>query len=217
MKTQVLAALAAMLVLCDAAPLPATSEALTGAVLFDRATQSQINDCGASTFVNQSSGGSPLISDCQMIARNIAGGGSWTIGCGGSATRTYARYGTCAVDARCDGDSTDAAYIGNQDTIDIINSSIQKFSYQGKVGATGRMGCDSINVHDMSRKVIWGKYFEVVSVKLYKLLTFRTGRQSKVVLLEMISCTLETCTGTTFRSFVIFLKTAHVVGSGRWR
>jgi hypothetical protein len=32
-----------------------------------------VNDCGDSTFENQSSSGSPLIADCQQITRNIAG------------------------------------------------------------------------------------------------------------------------------------------------
>jgi hypothetical protein len=35
------------------------------------------NYCGDSAFVNASSGGSPLIQDCQQLSANIAGGGSW--------------------------------------------------------------------------------------------------------------------------------------------
>jgi hypothetical protein len=35
------------------------------------------NLCGDSTFVNASSGGSPLVRDCQQLAANIAGSGSW--------------------------------------------------------------------------------------------------------------------------------------------
>jgi hypothetical protein len=154
MKAQSFAAIAAMLILCDAAPTPRVSDASAGA-LFTRAA---INDCGESTFVNQSSGGSPQISDCQKIASNIANGGTWTIACGGPSQRTYATYGTCAVGAHCAYSSADAVYIGNQDTIDIINSSIQKFSYQGKVGALGHMGCQSIQVHSDTVEVVWGIY-----------------------------------------------------------
>lgn len=39
--------------------------------------RASINDCGDSSFINQSSGGSPKVSDCQQITRNIAGGGTW--------------------------------------------------------------------------------------------------------------------------------------------
>jgi hypothetical protein len=35
--------------------------------------RNSVNDCGDSTFENQSSNGSPLIVDCQRIASNIAG------------------------------------------------------------------------------------------------------------------------------------------------
>jgi hypothetical protein len=159
MKAQSLANLAAMLILSYAAPTPGTSDASVG-MLFTRAAANKVNDCADSSFVNQSSGGSPLISDCQKIASNIAGGGTWTIGCGGGAgaQRTYATYGTCAVGAHCDFSTSDAAYIGNQDTIDIVNSSIQKFSWQGKVGAKGTMGCQSINNRDHSLEVTWGIY-----------------------------------------------------------
>jgi hypothetical protein len=159
MKAQLFATMAAMLVLCGAAPTPGVSDA-SAEVLFTRAAAKKVNDCADSSFINKSSGGSPLISDCQKIASNIAAGGTWTIGCGGgaSAERTYATYGTCAVGAHCSFSTSDAAYIGNQDTIDIINSSIQKFSWQGKVGAQGVMGCQSINNRDHSLEVTWGIY-----------------------------------------------------------
>jgi hypothetical protein len=159
MKAQFFATMAAMLALSNAAPTSGVSDVTEG-VIFTRSAQKSVNDCADSSFVNQSSGGSPLISDCQKIASNIAGGGTWTIGCGGGASgqRTYATYGTCAVGAHCDFSTSDAAYIGNQDTIDIINSSIQKFSWQGKVGAKGSMGCQSINNRDHSLGVTWGIY-----------------------------------------------------------
>jgi hypothetical protein len=36
-----------------------------------------INDCDDSSFTNASSGGSPLVADCKIMASNIAGGGTW--------------------------------------------------------------------------------------------------------------------------------------------
>lgn len=35
------------------------------------------NYCGDSTFINQTSGASPKVSDCRVIISNISGGGTW--------------------------------------------------------------------------------------------------------------------------------------------
>jgi hypothetical protein len=59
MQLQVLSILATLPAVIQAAPI--------------LEARKSVNDCGDSTFVNQSSGGSPQISDCQQIARNIAG------------------------------------------------------------------------------------------------------------------------------------------------
>jgi hypothetical protein len=116
-----------------------------------------VNDCGDSTFINQSSGGSPNIGDCQGIAKNIAGGGTWTVGAGGEQHQLV-QLGTCAFGARGAGSTANAAYIGNQDIIDLINSSIQKFSWNGKVGAKGVMNCQSLKGTFESVDMEWGLY-----------------------------------------------------------
>ncbi|KAF2798688.1 hypothetical protein K505DRAFT_357263 [Melanomma pulvis-pyrius CBS 109.77] len=116
-----------------------------------------VNDCGDSTFVNKSSGGSPLIADCQQIARNIAGGGTWTVGAGGEQHQLV-QYGTCAFGAAGAGSSANAAYIGNQDIIDLINTSIQKFAWFDKVGAEGKMGCQSLTGLVGGVDMKWGLY-----------------------------------------------------------
>lgn len=56
-----------------AGPRVSTSE--EGAAVKKRA----INDCGDSTFINQSSGGSPSVNDCWTLYNNIAGDGTWTV------------------------------------------------------------------------------------------------------------------------------------------
>ncbi|KAF5668773.1 RF2-like protein [Fusarium denticulatum] len=116
-----------------------------------------VNDCGDSTFENHSSGGSPLLADCQRIARNIAGGGTWTVGAGGEHHQLV-QYGTCAFGAQGAGSNMNAAYIGNQDIIDLINSSIEKFQWEGKVGAAGVMGCQSLTGLVGSVNMRWGIY-----------------------------------------------------------
>ncbi|CZS96366.1 uncharacterized protein RAG0_05728 [Rhynchosporium agropyri] len=74
-----LAVLAAYLATTEGSPTGVESEARSDAVTFE-ASQPMVNDCGDSTFEDRSSNGSPLISECQHLASNIAGGGTWTIG-----------------------------------------------------------------------------------------------------------------------------------------
>jgi hypothetical protein len=61
MQFQLLTIIATLLAAAQAAPAT-TLEA-----------RDSVNECGDSSFENQSSSGSPQISDCQQMARNIAG------------------------------------------------------------------------------------------------------------------------------------------------
>jgi hypothetical protein len=177
MHFQPLTVLATILAVASAAPSaePISLEA-----------RNSVNDCGDSTFENQSSDGSPLIVDCQKIASNIAGtskpsalpspisdttlfhpgfianmhfvgGGTWSIGNGGDGHRKLVQYGTCAfgVDKS---DTTNVGYVGNQDIIDLINESIRRFSYNGKVGSKGSMDCQSAQGVVDSVRFGWGLY-----------------------------------------------------------
>lgn len=86
---------------------------------------SSVNDCGDSSFINQSIGGSPLVSDYQQITRNIAGTRTWQVAAG--AQRELVQYSTCALGAQLS-NTANIAYVGNHDIIDLINTSIDKFS-----------------------------------------------------------------------------------------
>lgn len=122
------------------------------AALLAAAHGDSINDCGDSTFINQSSLGSPKVTDCQQIQRNIAGGGTWTVIL--NIQRTLVTYGTCAFGVT---ETTGLnAKIGNQDIIDLINSSIQMFTYEGLVGSKGSMSCQG--VVGGNSNVDWGLY-----------------------------------------------------------
>lgn len=79
--------------------------------------RNSVNDCGDSTFVNKSSGGSPLVADCQVITRNIAGGGTWHPGAGGYWVQLV-QYGTCAFGVQGESEAA-VANVGNQDIIDV--------------------------------------------------------------------------------------------------
>jgi hypothetical protein len=98
------------------------------------------------------------VSDCQQLARNIAGDGSWTVTT--SEHRKLASYGTCVFGAQCI--QWAVAYIGNQDIIDLINDSITRYQWQSPggglvVGSSGFMTCHSSpSVGDQG--VQWGLY-----------------------------------------------------------
>ncbi|USP82119.1 hypothetical protein yc1106_09393 [Curvularia clavata] len=108
------------------------------------------NLCGDSTFINNSSGGSPLIADCQTLFDRIAGNGGWWVS--GQQSRVAA-WGTCEFGARTLDGITNTR-IGNEDVRDLIRDSIARFSWQGKVGASGVVDCGSRG----GAKTWWGVY-----------------------------------------------------------
>ena len=125
--------------------------------LFTPSPQNSVNDCGDSSFTNNSSGGSPRVDDCLQITANIAGGGTWTTQTGPTA-RQLVSYGTCAFNVRGDQRWPDYIFkVGNQDIIDLIYSSIDKFQWNGLVGASGTMNCQVEAVSD-GVPVYWGLY-----------------------------------------------------------
>lgn len=85
--------------------------------------------------------------DCEILASNIAGGGSWTLV--GDVQRTLATYGSCAFGAETTNVIT---YVGNQDIIDLIHSSIDMFTWNGLVGSKGSMTCEG------GAPTTWGLY-----------------------------------------------------------
>jgi hypothetical protein len=146
-------ALTALFASAMAAPAPSTStNVVAPGVMFNPSPGNSVNDCGGSSFDNQSSGGSPRVDDCRQIAANIAGGGTWTINVGD--TRQLVQYGTCAFNA---GSSQDLFHVGNQDIIDLINDSISRFEWNGLVGSKGHMTCqDAFGNENVG--VNWGLY-----------------------------------------------------------
>ncbi|OIW24824.1 hypothetical protein CONLIGDRAFT_684731 [Coniochaeta ligniaria NRRL 30616] len=111
-----------------------------------------IDLCGESTFENQDSAASPLIADCLHIVDNIADGGQWSVTSG--SQHQLVQWGTCAFGVQgCCGDAF--FYIGNEDIIDIIHDSINKFGFNGIIGAKGRMQCSAAA---LGAQVEWGLY-----------------------------------------------------------
>ncbi|KAJ5831849.1 hypothetical protein N7474_000160 [Penicillium riverlandense] len=92
-----------------------------------------INDCGDSSFTNESTGG-----------------GTWEVD--GRTQHQLVQYGTCGFDVET---KAKGFKIGNQDIIDLINSSIEQFQWNGVVGSKGDMSCQDLISHV---SVFWGLY-----------------------------------------------------------
>lgn len=74
--------LAALLATTQAAPATSVNpraDTATGNLLTPDTTSATgaIDMCGASSFNDKTSGASPLVSDCEQMARNIEGDGTW--------------------------------------------------------------------------------------------------------------------------------------------
>ncbi|KAF9054895.1 putative necrosis-inducing factor-domain-containing protein, partial [Panaeolus papilionaceus] len=145
--------LASLSMLSIAAPAPSSQS--RHALLDSRG----INDCGDSTFINQSSGGSPTVADCLQLAANIAGDGTWTVAL--LDQHQLAQYGTCAFGVQAGYYLNTFNYrVGNSDIIDIIHDSVNRFQWYGLVGATGKMPCqsDPFGYAGYTVDVTWGIY-----------------------------------------------------------
>ncbi|KAH0426127.1 glycosylhydrolase family 18-6 [Colletotrichum camelliae] len=116
-----------------------------------------IDNCGDSSFENQSSGASPKVEDCRQIIKNIEGDGrtEWTTQVA-LGQRAIARFGSCRFGVEATDVSGNADFrVGGQDVIDIINESINRFGGNGRVGAKGTMKC---NGSVKKQGVKWGIY-----------------------------------------------------------
>ncbi|KAE8130935.1 putative necrosis-inducing factor-domain-containing protein [Aspergillus pseudotamarii] len=157
MHLQIAAVFATLLALAQAAPTTQSLNANSPGVIFVQSTSNaMIDDCGDSTFENQTSDASPLVSDCQQITRNIAGGGTWEVEDFGGQHQLV-QYGTCAFGVTGD-KSINGFYVGNSDIIDLINDSISRYNWNGKVGSKGSMGCQSLTGLMGGVTVTWGLY-----------------------------------------------------------
>lgn len=115
------------------------------------------NDCGDSTFIDQTSDGSPSVSDCQGIINNIQGTqGSWEVENAVETQHQIVQYGSCKFGVQ--GTSVNGNvdfHVGAQDIVDIITAAIQQYGGSGKVGAEGDTSCQG----DVSNvPVHWGLY-----------------------------------------------------------
>ncbi|KAJ5759971.1 hypothetical protein N7520_007127 [Penicillium odoratum] len=117
------------------------------------------DECGDSTFENETSGASPLVDDCLTIIKNIEEDAStdFTTQVVGKNQRELLSFGTCAFGVEATKVNGNVNFVvGGQDVIDIINESIKQFATDGRVGAKGNMECNSNT--SKRQPVLWGLY-----------------------------------------------------------
>ncbi|KAL4935175.1 hypothetical protein BDV06DRAFT_234584 [Aspergillus oleicola] len=116
------------------------------------------DECGESSFENETSDASPDVDDCLQIIKNIQDDVStdFTTQVLGKNQREIAYAGSCAFGVEATSESGNADFVvGGQDVIDIINTAVEKFGSGGKIGAKGNMDC---NGNIKSQPVLWGIY-----------------------------------------------------------
>lgn len=155
MRLSTTVAFATLLATVTAAPTINTAEGPdSGDAILKRGHEDK---CGASSYENQTSGGSPLAKDCEQLIKNIDAGGTWTLRA--NQQRELAKKGTCAFGAQGTKQPKDITF-GNGDIIDLVKSSIDRFkTADGKVGAKGKVRCRCVDVSgDGFTEVEWGIY-----------------------------------------------------------
>ncbi len=95
-----------------------------------------------------------MVSDCRILASNIAGDGSWQVDV--LSFKTLANYGTCNFGVQQHGGID--FEVGNQNIIDLINGAINPFQWEGRIGASGCMTCNDIWTSDGGIEVYWAIY-----------------------------------------------------------
>lgn len=115
--------------------------------------------CGDASFINQSTGGSPLVSDCEALRQQILDSHlAYEFGGYGSNHWVpFDSYGTCVIGFSCQGPyGLYWCYVDSRDAADLITSSIETFSWNGLVGAKGEMPC--LAADGGQRTTYWAVY-----------------------------------------------------------
>ncbi|KAB5583669.1 putative necrosis-inducing factor-domain-containing protein [Coniochaeta sp. 2T2.1] len=143
----------ALLLGAVSAASPSSPDNTTPAVTFEPGKS--VSDCKDSTFSQETNPfGSPLVKECQVIVKNIAGGGTWSVETVTGSFHQLVQFGTCAFGVQVKSASA-FVHIGNQDIMDVITTSIGRFAEGGRIAATGTMPCQSGAVWD---SVYWSIY-----------------------------------------------------------
>ena len=99
-----------------------------------------IDLCGESSFI-QEGGDLPNVEDCRGIIKSSRSyKGRWDFTSSQSGNWHWmAQAGNCVFRAKTD--NKFPIGVGNTDVADLVSDAIEKFANEGKVGASGQMGC----------------------------------------------------------------------------
>lgn len=140
---------------------PISQNAAHGAISRLESRRETINDCGDSSFTNDTSDGSPLVADCLELATLLVtewGDNFYTTGAIGLRS-TLVEHKSCVVGGQYNVGGS-IPKVGNQDIADIIRTSVEMFQWtdgngDARVGAEGVMQCQGMVIGDYS-DVWWG-------------------------------------------------------------
>jgi hypothetical protein len=117
-----------------------------------------LTQCTEYTVFNRTTSNSPLVADCQKMARNIDNGnGIWTVFNKEGVQHPAAWSGSCFFSVTVPPGTQGGdryAYIGNGDIIDLVNRAIESFGKDGKIGADGAMHC--VGSDETGVDIMWG-------------------------------------------------------------
>lgn len=115
------------------------------------------DDCNGGDIINQSSSGSPLVSDCQSLADSLQNDAESQIVTEADGFETLWTLGTCGFGASTK--NVGFANVGNDNAVDLIRASIAMFAApnpgQNFVGAKGTMGCQITGLTAEIASVNW--------------------------------------------------------------
>lgn len=117
-----------------------------------------IGYCDTSSFEGDTTNGSPLVSDCELLVKDLLDRAptdrvKHTVAV--NFQSSIEQHGTCVFGVYGKGEGNADYRVGGQDMVDIITDAIRQFSWNGKVGAHGSMNCKG-TIKD--QWVTWGLY-----------------------------------------------------------
>lgn len=119
--------------------------------------QRRDDDCNGGDIINQSSAGSPLVFDCQVLADSMQNDAETQLITAADGFETLWALGTCGFGASTK--NVGLAKIGNDNAVDLIRASIAMFAApnpgQNFVGAKGTMGCQITGLTNEIASVKW--------------------------------------------------------------
>ncbi|KAK0648866.1 putative necrosis-inducing factor-domain-containing protein [Cercophora newfieldiana] len=124
----------------DIGPAVQTTSPSTASNTTSRLTKRNRWCSPSSEYVDQTSEGSPKVFDCRQLAHNVRGDGDWMLR-PQQYQRTIAKFNTCAVGVTILDHPHRAVFVGNEDVQDFVFESIDRFSWNGLIGAKGKFNC----------------------------------------------------------------------------